>query len=256
MLSHHKNEHRWSINKVRYCIFGNQGIVRIPELITVLLTAYIGKITIYKRKVMNCKIINITNCETCKMRLLAVEYVIVISYYYQTANAKALCESIDEPAAHPTDNPPNWDRWGVFNRTVPKVIVSVDWQPDMPIRQRFCFDLDPDPKRPSGTIANSTHYPCPEIHHQLSTPGGPLLTGSDTHRPAIHLLMGFIACDQFQAAIHLRPESFSSCDRSPGAIDLLLYFISSHNPTLALIKLVPAISFHHVRDCVHIGSIL
>ena len=78
------------------------------ELITELLTTFIGKNTTYKRKNTDSKIIDMANCKTCKKRLLAAEYAILVRYYYQTAKARALYESTDGPA----DNPPNSDGLG------------------------------------------------------------------------------------------------------------------------------------------------
>jgi len=50
-----------------------QGIAWIFEVITELLTAFVGKITIYKRKNMDSEIINIANYNTGKKKLLDVE---------------------------------------------------------------------------------------------------------------------------------------------------------------------------------------
>jgi hypothetical protein len=38
---------------------------------------------------------------------MVAENFILIRYYYHTANARALYESIDGPAVRPADNPPN-----------------------------------------------------------------------------------------------------------------------------------------------------
>jgi hypothetical protein len=48
-LRHSENEHRPSVNSFRTYIFLNQGIVRIVACITVLLTALLGKNSIYRR---------------------------------------------------------------------------------------------------------------------------------------------------------------------------------------------------------------
>jgi len=48
-LPHPDNERQWSVNSLRCYIFLDQGILRIFVRITVLLTALIGKNTIYQR---------------------------------------------------------------------------------------------------------------------------------------------------------------------------------------------------------------
>jgi len=99
--------------------------VQIYELITELLTAFIGKNTTYKRRNTDSKIIDIANCKTCKKILLAVDYEILIRYYYQTAKTRALYESTDGPVGQPADNPPNSDGSGDFHRMVPKLMFWV-----------------------------------------------------------------------------------------------------------------------------------
>ena len=98
MLPHHENEHQWSVHNCGCCIFGMHGITQIYVFITELLIRFIGKKTIYYRKNTDSKIIDIANCQTCKNKLLAVEYTILIRYYYQTANTRAIYESTDGPA--------------------------------------------------------------------------------------------------------------------------------------------------------------
>jgi len=63
--------------------------VHIPKLLTALLTTFIGKGTEHERRYMDFKIIDITNCKTCKKKLLDVECVIVIRYYNPAAKARA-----------------------------------------------------------------------------------------------------------------------------------------------------------------------
>jgi hypothetical protein len=82
---------------------------------TELLIALIVKNTSYQRKNTDVKIINITHCNTCKKILLNVEYMILVSYCYQNAKAKALYESTDGPTGHPTDNPPISDGLGEYH---------------------------------------------------------------------------------------------------------------------------------------------
>jgi len=126
MLQHHQNERQQSVYNLWSRILRNQCIAWIHDLITTLLTPFIGKNTLYKREDMDSKIIDIANCKTCKKRLLAVEYAILIRYYYETAKAKALYESIDGPAGLPANNPPNSDGVRDFHRTVPKSMVWVN----------------------------------------------------------------------------------------------------------------------------------
>ena len=54
--------------------------MRIKKLITELLTTSIAKNATYNRKNTYTKIINVTDHKTCKKRLLAVEYLILIIY--------------------------------------------------------------------------------------------------------------------------------------------------------------------------------
>jgi len=96
-LPHHENEYQLSIDNVWFCILGNHGIRWILEHITKLLTTCIGKNTKLKRKNTDSEIIAIGNCKSCKNRLLDVEYVILIRYYYQTSRTRAVYESTDGP---------------------------------------------------------------------------------------------------------------------------------------------------------------
>ena len=74
---------------------------------------------------MDSKIIDNAESETCKNILLAVEYTLLIRYYYQSAKPRALCDNIDGPAGRPADNPHNSDWLGDFHRTVPELTVQV-----------------------------------------------------------------------------------------------------------------------------------
>jgi len=93
-------------------MFCNQRFVQIKEIITELLTAFIVKNATYKRKITYTKIINIADCKTCKTRLLAVQYPILIIYTYLAAKTGILYKSTDGPAGRPAVNPPNSDRLG------------------------------------------------------------------------------------------------------------------------------------------------
>jgi len=144
-LGHPWNERQQSVNSFRTSIFRNQGIVRISACITVLLTTLLGNNTIYRRWNTDTKLIDIANCSTSKSTFLVAENVILIRYYYHTANTRALYEYIDGPTGRPADNPPNWDGLGVHHGTVPEWAVQVYWQPRPPICQWFSLDPDPDP---------------------------------------------------------------------------------------------------------------
>jgi len=69
--------------------------VWIKKLITELLTASIANNATYKRKNTYTKIINVADCKTCKKRLLAVEYLILIIYTYPTAKTRTVYKSTD-----------------------------------------------------------------------------------------------------------------------------------------------------------------
>jgi len=125
MLPHHATERQRSVNNIWSCILCNQGFVQINELITELLTASIAKNATYKRKNTYSKIINVADCKTCKERLLAVEYLILIIYTYQTAKRRTLYKSSDGPARRPADNPPNPDGLGYLHQTGPELTVRV-----------------------------------------------------------------------------------------------------------------------------------
>jgi len=155
-LRHPENEHQQSVNSFRACIFRNQGLAWNISCITVLLTASLGKNTIYRRWNTNTKLIDITSFSISKSTLLVAVNTILIRYYWQLANLRSLYESIDGPAGRPADNPPNSDGLGVYHGTVPECAVRVYWRPGPPIWQRFGLHPDPDPKWRSGTVANTS----------------------------------------------------------------------------------------------------
>jgi len=80
-LLHPENERQRSVNSFSCCIFGNQGIARIFAFIMELLTALIGKNTIYQTLNTDFKIIDIASCKACKNISLVVENAILIRYY-------------------------------------------------------------------------------------------------------------------------------------------------------------------------------
>ena len=106
------------------------------QLITELLTTFIAQNTMYNRKNTDSKKINVADWKTCKKRLLAVEYLILIIYNYPTAKIMTLYKSIDGPAGRPGENTPNWDGLGDSHRMVPDWSVQVYCQPGPPNCQR------------------------------------------------------------------------------------------------------------------------
>jgi len=159
LLTHLDTECQWSVNNLWCCKLGNQGITRIFELITALLTAFVVQNTDHKRKNIHSKIIDITSCNAFKKWLLAVEWAILFLYYCQTARAKALYETIDGPTGQPTDNPANSDGVGDFQHTVPGWTIQVYWWPQPPICRQSGSDLDLGLKRRSGTVHNTRSIP-------------------------------------------------------------------------------------------------
>jgi len=80
-LRHPENERQQSVNCFRTCIFRNQGIARIFVCKTVLLTASLGKNTIYRRWNIDTNLINIANCSTSQNTSLVAQNGILIGYY-------------------------------------------------------------------------------------------------------------------------------------------------------------------------------
>jgi len=97
-LPHPENLRQWTVNNFWSCMLGNQAIARILEHITEQLTALIGKNTIYQTKYTDSQIIDIADCKTCKNKILAVEYTILLRNHYQSAKTRALYELINRPA--------------------------------------------------------------------------------------------------------------------------------------------------------------
>jgi len=186
MLPHHEDERQRRINIVCYSILDNQDIARIFELITELLTIFIGKNTKCTRKNTDAKIIDIANCKTSKKRLLDVEYVILIKYYYQTAKTRVLYESTDRSTTQPANNPPNSDRVGDVHWTIPKSTVLVYWEPGLSIGKRFSFITDLDPKWLFGTVTNTTieyNSALTRLHKQVALTR--LLSQGRSHKVAL-----------------------------------------------------------------------
>jgi hypothetical protein len=131
----------------------------------------------YKRKYTDYKIIDFAKCKTCKASILDAEYPILITYYYQWANTRALYESLDGPAGWLADNQPNLEGLGDYHWTVPELTVQVYWQPRTQSRQRLSAGPDPDRKWRSRTVNNSTTISF--ASHSLSqfTPSGKICFG-------------------------------------------------------------------------------
>jgi len=122
---------------------GNLGFALINELITELLTAFIAKNTTYNRKHKYSKKINVAECKTCKKRLLALKYLLLIIYNYSNAKTRTLYKYTDGPTGRPGDNPPNSDGVGDFHQMVPELIVQIYPLTGPPICQQLCSDPDP-----------------------------------------------------------------------------------------------------------------
>jgi hypothetical protein len=58
-----------------------QGVMRINELITELLTTFIAKNTTYNRKITDSKLIKIASCTALRHGLLVDENAILVGYY-------------------------------------------------------------------------------------------------------------------------------------------------------------------------------
>jgi len=156
-LPHHKSERQRSINNVWSCLLGNQGLARINELITELLTAFIAKNTTYNRKNSDSNVMNIADCKTRKKWLLAVEYLNSIICYYPTAKTRTLYKSTNGPAARSAANRPDSARLGDVHHTVPKLMFRVDWLPGPPSCEWFGSDPDLDLEWLAGSVAISRH---------------------------------------------------------------------------------------------------
>jgi len=63
-----------------------------------LLTALIGKNTIYQWYNTDSKIIDIASCKACKNISLDVENAILIRYYQHTSQTSGMIESMNVPA--------------------------------------------------------------------------------------------------------------------------------------------------------------
>jgi len=72
---------------------------------------------------------------------------------------------MDGPAGQPTDNAANSDWLGVYDRTVPELMVQVFWQPRSAIWQRFSSDPDTHPKWRSSTVGNTRLNNCFHCWH-------------------------------------------------------------------------------------------
>jgi len=80
---------------------GSQGFAGIKELITELLTTFIARNTTYNTKNTYFKIINIADYNTCKKRLLAVEYPILMNTIIQLERKKHFLKLQMDPLGDP-----------------------------------------------------------------------------------------------------------------------------------------------------------
>jgi len=119
-LPHHATEHQRSVNNIWSCKFCNQGFVQIQELISELLTASIAKNATNKRKNMYSKILSVAECKTCKKRLWAVKYLILMTYTYPTAKQGHCINLQMDPLGDPLTTRP----------------IQTDWE--------ICIELDPN----------------------------------------------------------------------------------------------------------------
>jgi len=151
-------EDKWqlSVNNFWSCILGNYGDAWIYEFVTELLNTFIGRNMKYYRKSLHSKIIDIANCTTFKLGLLAVEYTILIRYYYQTAKARSLYVSTAGSAGWHAYNLPNWDELRDVCLAIPELKIWVNWQFRLRMWQWFGSNPDPHPKWWSGAVANIT----------------------------------------------------------------------------------------------------
>jgi len=153
MLPNYKTDRQRSVNNIWSCILVNQGFTWMNELKTKLLTVFIAKNTMYNRKNLDSKIINVADCKTCKNLLLAIKNLILKINNYPTAKARTLYISTDRPAGRPADNVPNAGGLGDFHRTVLELTVRVYWPPGPRVCQRLGSYPDSDLKWWSGTFA-------------------------------------------------------------------------------------------------------
>ena len=175
-VPHPENECQQSLNDVCSCMLGNQGITRIYEIITILLTALVLLNTEYKRQNIDSKITDVTTRKVITKESLDVNWLILIKYHYQTAKARALYKPTNGPAWQPSNYPPNSEGLGDVHWTVAKLTVHVQWQPGPRIWRLFSSDPDPVLMRRSGTIPNTTyamdHKHNQDFHPDLKTDEG------------------------------------------------------------------------------------
>jgi len=175
-LPHSENERQLSVNNFWSWILGNQGIARMYELITVLLTTLVLPNITHKRKNIDYKIANVATCNEFKNISLDVSWAILITYSYRTAKARALYECTDGSAGQRADNPSNSDVFGAVHPTVPELPVVVYYSSGRRIASWFGSDQDPDPKWRSGTLGNTSKLPSNWVIVEYDP--GPLNSGS------------------------------------------------------------------------------
>jgi len=154
-LLHHENECQLSVTNFWSWTLGNHGIAQMFELITELLTAFMSKNTSCKRKKLGFLNNRFRKLQNMQKGLLDIEYVILVSYCYHSANTRALYECTDGPPGQPSGNLLDSDGWGNIHRTIPELTVWVYWRPCQPIWNQCCLYQDPDAKWHSATVANT-----------------------------------------------------------------------------------------------------
>jgi len=169
---HHATQRERSVNTIWFCILCNKGFLRIMELITEILTASIAKNATYIMENTYSKIINVADCKTCKNRLLAVKYLILILYTYPTAKTGTVYKSTDGPCGRQADNLTNSDWLRSLIRTAPKLTVRVYWQPRPPIWQWFGSDTHPDLNWRSINVATTNAEWISWMYESMQHDGG------------------------------------------------------------------------------------
>jgi hypothetical protein len=153
-------------------MLGDQDIVQICEIITEQLTALVHCNTNQKSQNIDSKMTDVAICTVIKKVFLEVNWLILIQYSYQTAKSRALYKSTDGPAEVHANYPSNSAWLGDVHRSLPELTISVYWTRGPELWRRYSSDPDHDlePKRHSGTVANTsdTHLHPAMDDHQLT----------------------------------------------------------------------------------------
>jgi hypothetical protein len=106
---------------------------------------------------MDSKIINVPEYKTCKTKWLTFEDLILIIFFYPTAETKTVYKFTDEPTGRPGDRPPTSDRVGNSHQCTDRFPIQTYWLPRPPSCKQFGFDRTPDQKWMSWTASNSDY---------------------------------------------------------------------------------------------------